>query len=645
MTTMGRKKTIVWPPHQPVYCYCAVLAALVCALLFTWERAHFGLKPLQRFYLTAYSRTAVGAMLAQHGDHRLLYIGTTSKETVLAQEDSVASGHTAEGTEQAIPLTLSLAAQAHGARYLYIGPSRSYADKTLHLWMQRAIYNGKSLGMLFLEPALESVAIFLLMLAFCVPADVERYKQMKYGRLLKGPELLTVKRFIAQTKGDGIGFKTSESKDLVRIPKGKEAQHYEIMGDTGAGKTSLIKQMLVQVRQRGESAIVHDPACEYIKQFWQPGDIVLNPFDARCPYWGPVEELADEAEADALSASLYQPVGDNINDKFFYETPAQIFAAMIKDETRPTPQQLATWMCNAEVIEQLVAGTEIAHFIDRKAGPQRTGVLSSLGLKAKSLRYLPTPEEAEGRTWTAREWSKERKGWIFLTSQPTHRAAIQPLHSLWIDLLVMRLLTEPTEEQRPVWFVIDELASLQKLPQLHTALTENRKSKNPVVIGFQGKAQLETIYGHNAEVMMSQPATKLVLRTTEPKAAEWVSKMIGSVEIERVRETKLDGSRHGKSFTLESKVEPLVLESEVSGLPDLHAIMKIGNTVTRFDFEYLQISGTAEGFVARKVAKPAPQAAQPPKLPEAAADDNHAAEPEDSESIEQVPVSYGTSAL
>ncbi len=81
-----------------------------------------------------------------------------------------------------------------------------------------------------------------------------------------------------------------------------------------------------------------------------------------------------------------------------------------------------------------------------------------------------------------------------------------------------------------VWFVLDELASLQRLPQLHTAITENRKSKNPLVLGFQGKAQLEVIYGHMAEVMLSQPATKIFLKTTEPKAAEWVSSAIGKVE-------------------------------------------------------------------------------------------------------------------
>ncbi len=71
--------------------------------------------------------------------------------------------------------------------------------------------------------------------------------------------------------------------------------------------------------------------------------------------------------------------------------------------------------------------------------------------------------------------------------QPSARA-LRPLQSLWIDWLVLRLLNEPTEAQKRVWFIIDELASLQKLPQLHTAITEARKSRNPVVLGFQGKS-------------------------------------------------------------------------------------------------------------------------------------------------------------
>jgi type IV secretory pathway TraG/TraD family ATPase VirD4 len=257
-------------------------------------------------------------------------------------------------------------------------------------------------------------------------------------------------------------------------------------------------------------------------------------------------------------------------------------------------------MSNADEIDRRVMGTEMAYMIAKGAQQQRNGVLASLGLVADSLRMLPTRSEVK-TMWTATEWAEERKGWIFITSQPAERAALRPLHSLWIDLLVLRLLNEPKPSQRPVWFVLDELASLQRLPQLHTAITENRKSRNPVVLGFQGKAQLEYLYGHLAEVMLSQPATNIWLKTKEPKAGQWVSEFIGKVEIERMRETHFDGSRSGRNFALDRQEEPLVMESEISGLENLHAFMKHGNYVTRFSFPYLDVPSTKTQFEPREL--------------------------------------------
>ena len=394
------------------------------------------------------------------------------------------------------------------------------------------------------------------MLPFATRKDMERFKEMKYGRLLKGPVRVTPKAFNRAVKGDGVGFKTIESKQLMRIPRLAEGQHIELMGDTGAGKTRLIMQLLLQIKERGHSAIVYDPACEFVQRFYDSnrGDIILNPLDARCPYWGPSEELRRRAEAKAIAASLYQPTTDK-KGEFFTETPQKIFAHLLT--FGPTPQELVEWMANPDEIDRRVQNTEMATMIAKGAQQQRNGVLASLGLIADSLRMLPQKNKTSNH-WSATEWSENRRGWIFLTSKPSEREALRPLHSLWIDLLVLRLLNEPKEGQHPAWFVLDELASLQRLPQLHTAITENRKSKNPLVLGFQGKAQLEVIYGHMAEVMLSQPATKIFLKTTEPNAAEWVSSAIGKVEIERLRQTHFDGSRTGKNFTLERQVEPLV---------------------------------------------------------------------------------------
>ena len=148
------------------------------------------------------------------------------------------------------------------------------------------------------------------------------------------------------------------------------------------------------------------------------------------------------------------------------------------------------------------------------------GVFASLSMVADALALLPAARDTT-RRWSAAAWSTDRRGWLFLTSTSETRDRLRPLTSLWLDLLVLRLMSHGQSPPRPVWFILDEVASLQRLPQLHTAITENRKSQNPVVLGFQGRSQLETRYGHDAEAMISQPATKIFLGTSEAHAARW----------------------------------------------------------------------------------------------------------------------------
>jgi type IV secretory pathway TraG/TraD family ATPase VirD4 len=102
--------------------------------------------------------------------------------------------------------------------------------------------------------------------------------------------------------------------------------------------------------------------------------------------------------------------------------------------------------------------------------------------------------------------------------------------------------------------------------------------------------------------MLSQPATKIFMKTAEPKAAEWISEAIGKVEIERLKETKFDGTRSGHNFTVERQIEPLVMGSEISGLDDRHAYLKLGNRVARFAFDYMDLPTPTPGFLPRKTA-------------------------------------------
>lgn len=598
-TIWGRRETIIWPYHQPVYSYSAALGVVLFIFFAACARIHLA-TPLQRYCLSTYERSsAFGAISESHTSaYRLLFVSGPRSVSKPAVDGDVILGRTEEPEGASLPLTLSADARRRGYSLLSLGPVRNYVDARFSRYLRETVFDSFSLTGFFRAPLIGGFVLLLVVVPMGITKDVHRLRKLRYGRRLKGPVMLSPRQFNAAVKGDGIGFKTNGMKPMLRIPSRAEAQHMQIIGDTGAGKSALMFQVLRQVRSRGDSAIIYDPAREFLKRFYEPerGDVILNPLDARCPYWGLADELRSRSEAKALAASLFQPPQDK-KGEFFIESPQKIFAFLMA--YGPTPDELVRWMSNPDEIDRRLKGTEHAHLIDSRAHQQRAGVLASLGLVADSLRLLPKANEGNG-AWTATGWAETRQGWIFLTSLPAEREALRPLQSLWIDWLVLRLLNEPTEAQRRVWFVIDELASLQKLPQLHTAITEARKSRNPVVLGFQGKAQLEYLYGHLAEVMLSQPATSVWLTTKEPKAGQWVSEFIGKVEVERIRETHFDGTRAGKNFALDRQVEPLVLESEISGLPDLHAFMKYQNYVTRFSFPYFDMPVVARGFEPRE---------------------------------------------
>ena len=101
--------------------------------------------------------------------------------------------------------------------------------------------------------------------------------------------------------------------------------------------------------------------------------------------------------------------------------------------------------------------------------------------------------------------------------------------------------------------------------------------------------------------MLSQPATKIFLRTTENVGSEWISKMIGKIEIERVKETHSGGTNAHKTYTVDRQIDAMVMESEISGLEDKTAYMKLGNRVVRFNFPYISPPKRTEAFIQRRV--------------------------------------------
>jgi type IV secretory pathway TraG/TraD family ATPase VirD4 len=131
-------------------------------------------------------------------------------------------------------------------------------------------------------------------------------------------------------------------------------------------------------------------------------------------------------------------------------------------------------------------------------------------------------------------------------------------------------------------------------------------------VGFQGRSQIEKRYGKDAEAMLSQPATKLFFKTTEPRAAKWISEAIGDIEVERLKESRRMGLlRSKKSYAMEIATKPLIMASEISGLEPLHGFIKQENRVVPVHFQFARKLGRQPEFMERKLPEVAPR----PSLP------------------------------
>lgn len=143
------------------------------------------------------------------------------------------------------------------------------------------------------------------------------------------------------------------------------------------------------------------------------------------------------------------------------------------------------------------------------------------------------------------------------------------------------------------------------------------------MLGFQGGSQLEKRYGQDAEAMLSQPATKIFFKTSEPRAAKWISDTLGEIEVERIKESRsiaeprigLLGGKRQKSYSMEIANKPLIMASEIAGLEPLRAYIKQENRVVPVKFALAKRRSREPEFIERKMIVPEPKELSVPAKP------------------------------
>jgi type IV secretory pathway TraG/TraD family ATPase VirD4 len=378
----------------------------------------------------------------------------------------------------------------------------------------------------------------------------------------------------------------------VPVPEGEEARHFLFAGATGTGKTTAIWALLDQVERRGQHAFVHDVDGGYVARYYRPerGDLILNPFDERCAYWNPFDDVRSPSDADRLAGFIVAKPGGNAGgDDVWYDQARLVAAAIIRrlwEQARGSVSELVHALrdMTPEELAALTRGTEAARVFQKDADKATASVLFCLAEAAKivgALKLAPGagPTVSFDDFYQALPGIEGAKPWIFLASRKRNFAAARPLLGCWLDCAVAAILDRPIRGAPRAWLVLDELPALPRASGLLTLLPEGRKFGAAVVIAFQAIGQLRDTYGqHAAGTIVGQTGTQLVMRLGDPESTKWATELLGRSEIEEHRSSASldsDAMTDKGSLSTSRQTKSIVLDSEIGHLPPLTGFLRL----------------------------------------------------------------------
>ena len=373
-----------------------------------------------------------------------------------------------------------------------------------------------------------------------------------------------------------------------------ETKHCKIIGTTGTGKSTAIREILSAALSRGDRVVIADPDAGYLNRYYDPkrGDVILNPFDPDACKWDLFGEIVEDYDIDQLARALIPDAGDE--DRVWIEYARTLFTEVVRQMrgTGTCNDQKLSYILNKagdDELRAMLEGTPAARFFKEGNEKMLAGTQATL---AAAVRVFEYTAKQEAPPLSVRRWVREGRagsaqgsgGVLFLPYKAVEIAALRRLISAWMRLSIFEAMNCEEGDQH-LWFIVDELDALGEIDGLKDALARLRKFGGRCVLGFQSIAQVSGLYGKGtAETIVENCGNTLILRCSASErggTSEFASKLIGQRDVihTTLSTTRRSGEWLRKSITKSEqlRIEPAVMASEIERLPDLKGYLKIAS--------------------------------------------------------------------
>jgi type IV secretory pathway TraG/TraD family ATPase VirD4 len=380
----------------------------------------------------------------------------------------------------------------------------------------------------------------------------------------------------------------------VPIAPADELKHFKVIGSTGTGKSTAIRELLAHALQRGDRAVISDPDGGYLARFARRyrGDVVLNPFEQHSARWDLYGELHEPYDIEQLASALIPSSLDPASQE--WRGYARTFVAAVLRGSRAAGEcnPAVLWrllaVAGSDELRALVAGTPAQPFLEPDNARMFASIRSVTVSAMAALEYIQAQRAAP---FSVRDWIGAGRGVLFIPYRAGQIAALRSMIAAWIRLAIFEAMSQPEEHDQRLWFVVDELDALGPIDGLKDALARLRKFGGRCVLGFQSVAQVSSTYGHgDAQALVENCGNTLILRCSGSEqggTSQFASRLIGEREVIKRQTSRgrdhdglfqMRGARRSMQVNEHQVVESAVLAAELEQLPDLSGYLKTASS-------------------------------------------------------------------
>jgi type IV secretory pathway TraG/TraD family ATPase VirD4 len=423
------------------------------------------------------------------------------------------------------------------------------------------------------------------------------------GTVIAGDLRKEPPRKLRQTRVNGVSLAG------LAVPCADEAKHFKLIGTTGTGKSTAIREMLSGALARGDRAVIADPDGGYLRRFHDAarGDVILNPFDERSAKWDLFGEVQTPYDVEQLAHAL---IPDHEGpDRSWRAYARTFFGAVTRQMSEAGAGDIAELyrilvVADSAELRTLVRGTPAQPFLDQHNARMFDSIRSVTASSVGALDYVA---QQDGAQLSVRKWVRDQgTGVLFIPYQAGQIAALRSTISAWMRLAIFETMNgrecDGHGDERRTWFIVDELDALGQIDGLKDALARIRKFGGRCALGFQSIAQVSTTYGHgDAHTIVENCGNTLILRCSASEGggtARFASQLVGEREVLR---STVSTSRRFNEFAGSKtrcehyNLEAALLPSEIEQLPDMAGYVKLASRDRRRASGFMIRGGSNDG--------------------------------------------------